>query len=240
MSEEKKEQETTTEQTTTEEQQAAAEPAAKKKKWPIIVGVIVIVVAVAGIGFWNWHNQPTFCNAFCHESMNAYVETYEQDANTQGTDKWGNAVSNTNAMLAVTHKEAGVNCLGCHVPTITQQLTEVSETITGDYYYPLEEVGTKALQANSGHDDSSGDQFCLKSGCHDMTREDLTQATSGMSFNPHRWQHGETECSECHKSHRASVFYCTQCHSEAASAMPDGWVNYSDGQQLEKNYVKSA
>ncbi len=50
-------------------------------------------------------------------------------------------------MLVIVIKEAGVNCLGCHVPTITQQLTEVSETITGEYYYPLEEVGPKASVA---------------------------------------------------------------------------------------------
>lgn len=217
--------------TTAATQQAAAEPANKKKKWPIVVGIIVVVIAVAGIGFWNWHNQPSFCNAVCHTSMDAYVATYDQEANTTGVDKYGNEVSNTNAMLVVSHKEQGVNCLGCHVPTLSQQLTEVAETITGDYYYPLEEVGTEELMVNSGHAEGTGDEFCLKSGCHDVTREGLTELTSDMDFNPHRWQHGEIACSECHKSHRASVFYCTQCHSEAAASMPDGWLTYSDGQK---------
>jgi hypothetical protein len=229
MSEEKKEETTAT---TTE--QAAAEPAAKKKKWPIVVGVIVAVIVVAGIGFWNWHEQPSFCNAFCHESMDSYVATWDQDANTTGVDKWGNEVSNTNAMLVVAHKQAGVNCLQCHVPTLSQQLSEVSETITGDYYVPLAEVGTEDLMVNSGHEEGTGDQFCLKSGCHDLTRADLTELTSDMPRNPHSWQHGEQECSDCHKSHRASVLICTECHSDAEAELPDGWVDAATGDQLEK------
>ena len=35
-----------------------------------IVGVVVAVVLVcAGGGFYVWHNQPSFCNAICHEPM---------------------------------------------------------------------------------------------------------------------------------------------------------------------------
>ena len=42
--------------------------------------------------------------------MDEYLETYEQEPGTTGVDKWGNEVSNTNAMLAVSHKAQG--CLG--------------------------------------------------------------------------------------------------------------------------------
>lgn len=214
-------------------EQAAAEPAKKKKKWPIVVGVIVVVLVVAGIGMWTWHEQPSFCNAVCHTPMDTYVETYNATPGQAGTDKWGNEVSNSSAMMVVVHKEAGVNCLGCHVPTLSQQMGEVGEEITGNYYYPLEETDLATLTTNA---DMSGgaDGFCLKSGCHEMTRAELTQATSDMAFNPHRWQHGEIACSQCHKSHRASVFYCTQCHSEATGSMPDGWVSYSEGAKIAK------
>lgn len=212
--------------------QAAAEPAAKKKKnWPIIAGVVVAVLVVAGFGFWTWHEQPSFCNAFCHTPMDGTVATFEQPANSEGVDKWGNTVSNTNAMLAVTHREAGANCLSCHVPTLSQQIHEVQLEITGDYYYPLEERGLKELVENSGGK-TTVDGFCMKSGCHEFSRQDLTEMTKDMDFNPHRWQHGETECSECHKSHRASVFYCTQCHNEAKNSMPDGWVTYEEGKKI--------
>lgn len=224
--------------------QVAAEPAVKrKKKWPIVVGVIVAVVALAGIGMWIWHEQPSFCNAFCHTSMDAYVESYDQQDNAAGIDKYGNAVTNTHAMLVVSHKSADLACLDCHVPAIDQQIGEVMETISGNYTvlerangagYALEEVSLSALQENAHHanDSGKGDEFCLRSGCHDFTRDVLMTATESMAFNPHRAQHGEIACGECHKSHRASVFYCTRCHSEAVEAMPDGWLTYQEGQAV--------
>ena len=51
-----------------------------------------------------------------------------------------------------------------------------------------------------------------------------------MEFNPHKAQHGEIECSECHKAHRASVMYCTQCHSEAE--VPEGWLTVAEANKL--------
>ena len=137
----------------------------KKSKKPLIAGIVVAVVVLAGIGFWTWHNTPGFCGV-CHTPMSTYVATYEAQPNAQATDKWGNDVTNSNAMLVVTHKEAGVECLSCHVPSITQQIGEVTETITGDYYYPLSEVSISALQENSGQNASDEAAFCLKSGCH--------------------------------------------------------------------------
>ncbi|MBO4365811.1 MAG: cytochrome c3 family protein [Eggerthellaceae bacterium] len=219
-----------------EEEQAAAEPAEKKgkKRLPIILGVIIVVIAIAGIGFWKWHEQPTFCNAICH-NMDSFVETYYAEPGAAATDKWGNEVTNSNAMLAVTHAQSGVNCLGCHVPSLGQQMSEGMEFVTGNYEMPLKEKSVSQLLEGRGEKAESGDQFCLRDGCHEMiTREVLTEATAEMKFNPHRWQHGEIECSECHKSHRASVFYCTQCHQEAESSMPDGWVNYTDAQALQE------
>ena len=97
-----------TEGSTTEE----AAPKKKGKKWPIVVGVVVVVLIAAGAGFWVWHEQPSFCAAICHTPMDEYLETYEQEPGTTGVDKWGNEVSNTNAMLAVSHKAQG-NGLAC-------------------------------------------------------------------------------------------------------------------------------
>ena len=102
-----------------------------------IVGAVAAVVVVAGIGFFVWHEQPSFCNA-----------------------------------------------------------------------------------------------FCLRSGCHDLTRDDLTEKTADMAFNPHRWQHEEFECSDCHKSHCASVLYCTKCHTDAVAGLPEGWVTYGESEQI--------
>ena len=214
----------------------------KKSKKPLIAGIVVAVVVLAGIGFWTWHNTPGFCGV-CHTPMSTYVATYEAQPNAQATDKWGNDVTNSNAMLVVTHKEAGVECLSCHVPSITQQIGEVTETITGDYYYPLSEASITALQENSGQDSSDEAAFCLKSGCHvnsegqALTKADLTEMTSDMVRNPHSWHHDKYTCSDCHKSHRASVLICTDCHADAESEVPDGWVDAKTGKQIEEDSV---
>jgi hypothetical protein len=92
-------------------------------------------------------------------------------------------------------------------------------------------------------DRRSGEQFCLKSGCHtngkgeSLTKADLTEMTSNMARNPHSWHHDKYTCSDCHKSHRASVLICTDCHSDAESELPAGWVDAETGKQIEEDSV---
>lgn len=64
------------------------------------------------------------------------------------------------------------------------------------------------------------------------------KATADKAFNPHSNHHGEANCSDCHKSHRASVMQCTQCHNDAAASMPEGWVDYKTGKQIAESAVK--
>lgn len=106
-------------------------------------------------------------------------------------------------------------------------MSEGINWVTGNYVYPLEERDTDMLTEARGLD---GDEFCLNESCHNLTRDDLVKATSGMEFNPHKAQHGAIECSECHKAHRASVMYCTQCHSEAE--VPEGWLTVAEANKL--------
>ncbi len=210
---------------------AATEAPAKKKgkkKWPIVVGVVVVVLIAAGAGFWVWHEQPSFCNAICHTPMDPYNATYDQELNTTGVDKWGNDVENTSSMLAVTHKALGKTCMNCHVPTLSEQVGEGISWVTGNYVYPLEERSLDDLVAARGLENS--DEFCLNESCHNMTRDDLVQATSDMKRNPHVAQHGKVACSECHKAHRASVNYCSGCHSDAD--IPAGWLTTTESKKL--------
>ena len=192
-----------------EEPVVIGDPAPRTRKWPIVVGVVVAVLVVAGAGFWVWHEQPSFCNAICHTPMDAYLPTYEAEPGQAATDVWGN------------------DCMSCNVPTLSEQMSEGINWVTGNYVYPLEERDTDMLTEARGLD---GDEFCLNESCHNLTRDDLIKATSDMEFNPHQPQHGEIECSECHKAHRASVMYCTQCHSE--SYVPEGWLTYQQANKL--------
>ena len=221
-------------------------PSKKRKtdrRWPIVAAVVAVVVAVAGGGFWVWHEQPSFCNAICHTPMDPYVAAFDQQPGTAGVDKWGNEVSNTSSMLAVVHAAskdeggANANCLSCHKPTIAQQLTEVSEWSTGNmplfaneaYGLVLGERDTEQLGEWLGQE---GDAFCLNEACHNITRQDLVKKTARFGErNPHMAMHGQQrDCGDCHKAHRASVMYCTQCHSEAE--VPEGWLTVAEANKL--------
>ena len=224
--------------------QLASEPAAKKnrKRPAIAVGVIVAVLVVAGAGFWVWHETPGFCSAICHTPMDAYGKAYAQEANTTGVDKWGNEVSDTSAMLAVSHQVseedggASATCLSCHVPTISEQVSEGMSWLTGDYTVVandasgsvLPETELSQLTAARGAD---SEEFCLNESCHDLTRDELTELTSDLAFNPHDTKHGERVCSDCHKAHRASVYVCAECHTEAE--LPSGWITPDEADRLE-------
>lgn len=237
--------------------QVAAEPAAKrKKKWPIVVGVIAAVAVLAVIGMLVWHEQPSFCGAICHAPMDAYLEGYMQEDNAAGTDKYGNEVTNTHAMLAVSHRSQNLACLDCHEPSIPQQVHEGIMMVTGTYTVVDQVDGTgygqiertlSQLRENAGFPNESGkgDEFCLRSGCHDYDRETLAkvQVVEGTIVQPHMWlatPHAssggmEFACGDCHKSHRASIYVCTACHNENSkipldsSSIPDGWLTFQEG-----------
>lgn len=208
----------------------------RSKKLPIIVGVVAVIVIVAGVGLFVWHEQPGFCNAICHTPMDPYLETYEQEAGQVGVDKFGNEVENTSALLCVSHKAsaqeggADATCLTCHVPTLSEQVTEGVNWVTGNYYDPLEERDLADLTEARG---ISSEEFCLNESCHNMTVDDLKQATSHYAYNPHSSQHGKDDCSDCHKAHRASVMKCAECHS--AAAIPEGWITPAEDKIILKN-----
>lgn len=205
-----------------------------KKKLGIVLGVIVLVLVVAFAGFWKWHETPSFCGAICHTPMDQYLVTYNQEADTAGVDKWGNEVENTSTMLCVSHQKEGVEaeCLDCHVPVLSEQIGEGFTWVSGNYTFPLDERSVDQLV--EARNLESGDEFCMNEGCHAGDRELLIKRTEDMEFNPHRSQHGEIPCSDCHKAHRASVFYCTQCHTEATACLPEGWITQSESDKILK------
>lgn len=222
-----------------QETKRSESPASSRKaKRAIAASVVAVVVIAAGAGFWMWHEQPSFCNAVCHSPMDPYVEMFQQEAGQPGVDKYGNDVLNTSSMLAIAHKAEGLDCLSCHVPTISEQISEVSEWVGGRFAVPepLAERSTTVMSVARGQD---ADSFCLNPACHNYTREQLETlpAVAGMKYNPHAGQHNEMggesaqpACTDCHKSHRASVMYCTKCHVDAD--VPEGWITYQEQRDL--------
>ncbi|MBQ9067656.1 MAG: hypothetical protein IJ131_01150 [Eggerthellaceae bacterium] len=118
--------------------------------------------------------------------------------------------------MAVSHMAAkNMTFLSCLFPAIDQQIGEVMMTITGDYTVyervngngtALKEVPLASLQedAHLVNDSGVGDEFCLRSGCHDFTREVLTKVEMpGMTKNPHMW---------LNQAHMNVEFACGDCH----------------------------
>lgn len=172
-----------------------------RRKWPIAVGVVAAVLVAAGAGFWAWHEQPSFCNAVCHEPMDAYVEGYCNDA----------------SQMAYTHQMAGATCLQCHEPKIDEQIGEALVWVRGDFTMgedgKLSTVGVR-----------SDVKMCAGAGCHDF--DEVAAATEDWGgkagVNPHDSHQGYAlDCSSCHTAHGQSYMYCNTCHDYE---VPDGWA----------------
>lgn len=207
----------------------APAPKRKSHRAAVAAAVVAIVVVAAGIGLWTWHEQPSFCGAICHTPMDSYLATYEASLDEPTTDKWGNPVSDPHAMLAAVHAAEGDTCMDCHVPTLGEQVSEGMAWMSGNYAFPLVERRAADLTEASGRDE---DELCLNEACHDLTRDDLYDLTADMgTYNPHWAHHEELACTTCHKAHRSSVMYCTQCHAQAE--VPDGWLSMGESNNLD-------
>ncbi|MEG1246722.1 MAG: cytochrome c3 family protein [Gordonibacter sp.] len=185
-------------------------PVAKrpKRKWPIVVGVVAVVLVAAGAGFWVWHEQPSFCNAICHEPMDNYVDGYYHDA----------------TLMAYAHQQEGAACLDCHEAKIEEQVTEATSWASKSYQ--VDEAGSLATTGVT-----ADKVFCAKSGCHDWdVVVAATQDWGGdAGVNPHRSHQGEAiDCSNCHVAHGSSYMYCNTCHDYA---VPDGWQQPNRGER---------
>lgn len=178
-----------------------AAPKRPRRKWPIAVAVVAAVLVVAGAGFWTWHEQPSFCNAICHNPMDAYVEGYYQDA----------------SLSANAHQVANVTCLQCHEAKIEDQVHEGLVWLSGDF-----QTGDDGLLTTVGV--RSDEKMCTANGCHDF--DEVVAATENWGgvegVNPHESHQGRAiDCSNCHGVHQQSVMYCNTCHDYE---VPEGWA----------------
>ena len=240
-----------------EESRASAEPAGapsaskkrKRNRKLAIAGVVVVVLVALGVGMLVWHEQPSFCSTMCHIEGN-YVDNYLQEQGASGIDKFGNEVSNTNAMMAVLHRETlttakpEIVCVDCHEPNISELAHDGVNYVTGNYQMPREERAASDLMSWDG---KTSESFCANENCHvyllgndgELSYDKLESITASNEFNPHEQHHENLslECTDCHKGHRASTVVCTGCHEHAEVELPDGWVAYDESRQiLESGY----
>ena len=187
----------------------------KPKKWPIVISVFAVLAVAVLVAVLHWHEEPTFCNLFCHQPMDRYVEGY---------------YSGDMGLEAAVHEENGVTCLGCHWPQAKMMdlVHEVVMWVSDGFTDPLpDETGI------------ASEEFCGK--CHDgVTAPTKESATEGWEYDPHNIPEdvamhqtagadgGAIVCSDCHKAHKASTLMCAECHSdyfnEESGNVPEGWV----------------
>lgn len=227
------------------EEIAADAPAPKKSKKKLaIVGVIVVVLVAVGAGMMVWHESPSFCSTMCHVE-GTYVDNYMQNQAVAGKDKYGNEVTNTNAMMAVMHRntkataKSEILCVDCHVPNIAELAHDGMNFVSGNYSIPREERTAARLMKWDG---KQGESFCANERCHvyllgddgNLDRNKLEASTKSRAFNPHEQHHENLslDCTACHKGHRASTIVCTGCHEHENVELPDGWVSYPESQQI--------
>lgn len=193
----------------------------KRRRLPVVVGIVAVVAAVSGVGFWNWHEQPSFCNSICHSPMDAYVDGYY----------------NGESILAHAHYNADVTCLQCHPAKLDQQMEEAAVWVRGDF-----KTDSQGMLVHNGLSFSA--EGCLNEGCHDYESIKASTEDYGgeVGVNPH-YSHqfyggGEInaveymsdengfamDCSLCHSSHGTSSLYCNTCHD---FKVPEGWQDTS-------------
>ena len=183
--------------------EGAATPQARRtrRRWPVAVVVVAVVVVAAGAGFWMWHEQPSFCNAVCHNPMDAYVEGYYEATET----------------AAYAHQVEGVTCLQCHEAKLDDQIHEALAWASGDFATDedgfITRVGVRSDEA-----------MCATAGCNDF--DEVVAATADWGgepgVNPHDSHQGRAiDCSNCHGVHQESVMYCNTCHDYE---VPEGWI----------------
>ena len=167
-----------------------------------VIGSVVAALVVSAIaGGLTWHKQPSFCGAVCHSPMAAYSASY----------------TDPNQLVAKHAKAAKVTCLDCHESKVSEQLTEATRAITGNY---VVQSGYLTPSEPVSFDNSR----CL--GCHGSphaSRAELVKKTAAKygAYNPHAEPHFHVPCITCHQMHGPSRNYCANCHFKAG--VPAGW-----------------
>lgn len=161
----------------------------KRRRVLVIVGIAVVVIAIAGVAFWEYHEQPQFC-ATCH-IMDSYLESWE-----------------SSSLLVHDHAEENITCLDCHEPTIEQQVHELVVFVQGDYRDPLKMRKFPDDECLECHEHGSYE---------DIIQRTANYTVNGQKVNPHDphiSNENEFKCYHCHKMHRESpgLDYCYGCH----------------------------
>ena len=109
--------------------------------------------------------------------------------------------------LAATHAKASLPCQTCHPRGLGRAVEEIFSQIKGDYKLRRLRVSNQA---------------CFRCHAHQSYPE-LVERTKHIKLSPHVPYHWpEMDCRICHKMHRPSEDYCSECHDPSVSGA--GWI----------------
>jgi hypothetical protein len=112
--------------------------------------------------------------------------------------------------LAHKHEQAKIACAECHQLNAKQKSQNIAAFKNRKYKSPLDER-------------EYGNDLCFR--CHGSYQEVRERTKDfkdkGLLRNPHESHYGDMDCNMCHKIHRTSIDYCSQCHETGVNK--PGW-----------------
>lgn len=187
----------------------------------LIVAGAVLLMGLASMGMVGLRDslkRPEFC-VLCHS--NPYYTSWEDSE-----------------YLATKHARAAISCQRCHPRSVTTAARNILIQLTRRYRLKRIRVPKEACFRCHAH--ASYDDLIERTGYINLDFELRSNSASDgersanwfVAQNPHRAHHyGDLDCRICHKMHRPSEEYCSECHEPATSAA--GWII----QERRKGYI---
>jgi len=131
--------------------------------------------------------------------------------------------------LAAAHAKAAIPCQGCHPKSVGEAMANIVTELQGDVRLRRLRVSKEACFQCHAHGNYA--ELVERTEYVKLDASVPTDPSSNgepekawvAAQNPHNFYHwGEMDCRICHKMHRASEDYCSECHE--ASASGPGWT----------------
>jgi hypothetical protein len=188
----------------------------------LVVALAVLLMGLTSMGavaLRDGLRRPEFC-VLCHPDP--YYTSWENSAH-----------------LAAAHAKAAIPCRVCHPRGVATVIRNFVVQIRGDYRLRRTRVAKEACFRCHAHASYAEliertDHIGPETGTvREAPKEGERSANWYLAQNPHRAYHyGEVECHLCHRMHRASEDYCSECHEPATSAAE--WIlqERKEGQEI--------
>jgi hypothetical protein len=178
----------------------------------IIVAVVLALVGLASMGAVALNDsiqRPEYC-VNCHPDP--YYTSWEESD-----------------YLAAAHARAAIPCQGCHPKSLVDAVANIVTEVQGHVRLRRLRVSKEACFQCHAHGNYA--ELIERTEYIKLDASLPTESSNGdkppkawvAAQNPHNFYHwGEMDCRICHKMHRASEDYCSECHEASASGA--GWT----------------